>query len=42
MRKTALALLMSLVAATAAAQPLPVFDAHVHYSHDAWDVVPTA
>jgi hypothetical protein len=21
---------------------LPVFDAHVHYSHDAWDVVPTA
>lgn len=22
--------------------PLPIFDAHVHYSHDAWDVVPTA
>jgi hypothetical protein len=22
------------------AQPLPIFDAHVHYSHDAWDVVP--
>lgn len=21
---------------------LPVFDAHIHYSHDAWDVVPTA
>jgi len=21
---------------------LPVFDAHVHYSHDAWDVAPTA
>lgn len=25
-----------------AAGPLPVFDAHVHYSHDAWDVVPAA
>ena len=24
----------------ATAQPLPIFDAHVHYSHDAWDVVP--
>ena len=23
-----------------AQQPLPIFDAHVHYSHDAWDVVP--
>ena len=22
--------------------PLPIFDAHIHYSHDAWDVVPTA
>jgi hypothetical protein len=22
--------------------PLPLFDAHIHYSHDAWDVVPTA
>jgi predicted TIM-barrel fold metal-dependent hydrolase len=21
---------------------LPVFDAHIHYSHDAWEVVPTA
>ena len=21
-------------------QPLPIFDAHLHYSHDAWDVVP--
>lgn len=31
-----------LLHATAAAQPLPIFDAHVHYSHDAWDVVPTA
>lgn len=38
------------LAAQPAAQPaarapdgaLPVFDAHIHYSHDAWDVVPTA
>jgi hypothetical protein len=22
------------------AQPLPIFDAHIHYSHDAWDLVP--
>lgn len=22
------------------AQPLPIFDAHLHYSNDAWDVVP--
>src|SRR3970040_1404378 len=22
------------------AQQLPIFDAHLHYSHDAWDVVP--
>ncbi len=27
----------------ARAQPaLPIFDAHIHYSHDAWEVVPTA
>jgi predicted TIM-barrel fold metal-dependent hydrolase len=24
----------------AAAQPLPIFDAHLHYSHDAWELVP--
>ena len=24
----------------AVAQPLPIFDAHLHYSHDAWDLVP--
>ena len=23
-----------------AAEPLPIFDAHVHYSHDAWETVP--
>ncbi len=22
------------------AQPLPIFDAHLHYSHDAWELVP--
>ncbi|MCW5748706.1 MAG: amidohydrolase [Alphaproteobacteria bacterium] len=25
-----------------AADVMPIFDAHLHYSHDAWDVVPTA
>jgi len=29
-------------AAQAPGGGLPVFDAHIHYSHDAWDVVPTA
>jgi hypothetical protein len=29
-------------AALARAQPLPIFDAHLHYSHDAWDVLPVA
>ena len=24
----------------ASAQPLPIFDAHLHYSHDAWELVP--
>ena len=26
----------------AKAQPLPIFDAHMHYSHDAWESVPVA
>ncbi len=26
----------------ASAAEVPIFDAHIHYSHDAWDVVPTA
>lgn len=31
----------ALVAAhVSAAAPLPIFDAHVHYSHDAWEMVP--
>ena len=25
---------------TASSQQLPIFDAHLHYSHDAWDLVP--
>jgi predicted TIM-barrel fold metal-dependent hydrolase len=28
--------------ATAAEPPLPLFDAHLHYSHDAWDRLPPA
>ena len=28
--------------ALAAAADLPIFDAHIHYSHDAWAVVPPA
>lgn len=27
-------------ACLAQSQPLPIFDAHLHYSHDAWDLVP--
>ena len=26
--------------AAAGAADLPIFDAHLHYSHDAWDLVP--
>jgi hypothetical protein len=35
----ALALALTLAAPARAAE-IPIFDAHVHYSHDAWDVVP--
>ena len=31
---------VALLSSVAAAQPLPIFDAHVHYSHDAWGMVP--
>jgi hypothetical protein len=34
-------LTFTLISLGAKAQPLPIFDAHLHYSHDAWDVVPT-
>lgn len=29
-----------LLAFAAEAHELPIFDAHLHYSHDAWDVLP--
>lgn len=31
---------LALVTAPARAAEFPIFDAHIHYSHDAWDVVP--
>ena len=39
MRSALLALLLCL-GLHAKAQELPLFDAHLHYSHDAWDTVP--
>jgi hypothetical protein len=37
----ALALTLTALAAPAAAQvPMPIFDAHLHYSHDAWERLP--
>jgi hypothetical protein len=42
---TALALLWSagpMAAQPAPAAPLPIFDAHLHYSHDAWERLPPA
>jgi hypothetical protein len=40
MRQFAAALLFPLAAASAAGAELPIFDAHLHYSHDAWDNLP--
>jgi hypothetical protein len=37
-----LALLLALAAPPAHAAGLPIFDAHVHYSHDAWENLPPA
>jgi hypothetical protein len=34
------AALLAVACAGASAAELPIFDAHVHYSHDAWEVVP--
>lgn len=31
---------LSTSVAGSAAEPLPIFDAHVHYSHDAWEMLP--
>jgi hypothetical protein len=39
MRRLIAGLLVALPLAAGAAE-LPVFDAHMHYSHDAWDVLP--
>ena len=39
MRPLLTVILFSL-ACKAGAQPLPIFDAHLHYSHDAWELVP--
>jgi predicted TIM-barrel fold metal-dependent hydrolase len=33
-------LLLSAIVWPANSQPLPIFDAHLHYSHDAWESVP--
>lgn len=42
MGRIALALVLILAGLSGAlARDLPLFDAHIHYSHDAWDVVPT-
>ena len=40
--RTTLALVFILWVSWANAQPLPIFDAHLHYSHDAWESVPVA
>src|SRR5258708_27570255 len=34
------ALAFLVLASGAKGEALPIFDAHLHYSHDAWDVVP--
>jgi len=42
-RRRALAFALPLLLAATASradQEMPIFDAHLHYSHDAWDVVP--
>jgi predicted TIM-barrel fold metal-dependent hydrolase len=35
-----LATLLMALASSASSQVLPIFDAHLHYSHDAWETVP--
>jgi hypothetical protein len=40
LRRFAAALLLGLAGFPSGAAELPIFDAHVHYSHDAWDVLP--
>ncbi|HYG53893.1 MAG TPA: amidohydrolase family protein [Burkholderiales bacterium] len=38
--RTWLGIALSLWIVSVTAQPLPLFDAHMHYSHDAWETVP--
>jgi hypothetical protein len=40
MRQPLAALLLSLATASTAGAEPPIFDAHLHYSHDAWDNLP--
>ncbi len=40
MRTLAAVAVMSLSAGVGLAADLPIVDAHIHYSHDAWEVVP--
>ncbi|MCU0937594.1 MAG: amidohydrolase [Burkholderiaceae bacterium] len=40
LQATGLALLAGAPPRSAQAAELPIFDAHMHYSHDAWDVLP--
>ena len=40
--RTPVALLLLGMAFSVTAEDLPIFDAHLHYSHDAWESVPTA
>jgi len=40
--RASLAAVALLLAFSARSADLPIFDAHLHYSHDAWDVVPPA
>ena len=40
MRPWTALLCLALTALPARAAELPIFDAHVHYSHDAWDNLP--
>ena len=40
MRSLLLALVLAAPLSAPAAYEGPIFDAHLHYSHDAWDLVP--
>lgn len=40
MRSVVAAMYLALASLSAPASELPIFDAHIHYSHDTWDVLP--